>query len=129
MFVGDGPEVGPEAVPGFGDDDGVGGVLAVVADLDGVVEAEIFDERGEGGDVLRALVGDAGDAVTVDEGARLGFGGGDVDEGAVDDAAEGGETLAAALLALQGGGAALEEDDDDDGGDRGDDGCGDGADR
>ena len=123
-----GPEVGPEAVPGLGDDDGVGGVGAVVADLYGVVEAQVLDEGGEGGDVLGALVGDAGDAVAVDDGVGLGFGGGYVDEGSVDDAAEGGEAFAAALLALGGGGAALEHDDDGCNGDCGGSSGGDGAD-
>ena len=56
-----------EAAPGFGDDDAVAGVVGVVADLDGEIDADVADEFGEQGDVLGALVGDAGDAVGVDE--------------------------------------------------------------
>ena len=56
-----------KAAPGFGDDDAVGGVVEVVADLDGEVGADVPDVVGEGGDVLGALVGDAGDAVVVHE--------------------------------------------------------------
>ena len=56
-----------EAAPGFGYDDAVGGVVKVVADLDGQVGADVADVVGEGGDVLGALVGDAGDAVVVDD--------------------------------------------------------------
>ena len=56
-----------KAAPGFGDDDAVGGVVEVVADLDGEVGADVADVVGEGGDVLGAFVGDAGDAVVVHE--------------------------------------------------------------
>ena len=93
-----------EAAPGFGYDDAVGGVVEVVADLDGQVGADIADVVGEGGDVLGALVGDAGDAVIVDEQARCAGGvvGGEgrVGDGSVGDAAHGGELVAAGALDL-----------------------------
>ena len=56
-----------EPAPGFGYDDAVGGVVEVVADLDGEVGADVPDVVGEGGDVLGALVGNACDAVVVHE--------------------------------------------------------------
>ena len=56
-----------EAVPGFGDYDAVSGVAWVEADLDGEVDTDLADEVGERGDVLGALVGDAGDLVAVEE--------------------------------------------------------------
>ena len=93
-----------DAAPGFGYDDAVGGVVKVVADLDGKVGSDITDVFGECGDVLGALVGDAGDAVVVDEQARSVGGvvgrGGCVGDGAVGDAAHGGELVAALTLEL-----------------------------
>ena len=93
-----------EAAPGFGYDDAVGGVVEVVADLDGEVGADVADVVGEGGDVLGALVGDAGDAVVVDEKTRSVSGvvrsGWRVGDGAVGDAAHGGEKVAAVALEL-----------------------------
>ena len=59
-----------EAAPGFGDDDAVGWVVEIVADLDGQVGADVADVVGESGDVLGALVGDSSNAVVVDEQAR-----------------------------------------------------------
>ena len=96
-----------EAAPGFGYDDAVGGVVEVVADLDGEVGADVADVVGEGGDVLGALVGDAGDAVVVDEQAgRVGGivgGGRRVGNGSIGDAAHGSEKVAAVALDLFGG--------------------------
>jgi hypothetical protein len=97
-----------EAAPGFGDDDAVGGVVEVVADLDGQVGADVADVVGERGDVLGALVGDASDAVIVDEQTR-GVGGvvkgeGRVGDGSVGDAAHGGEKVTALSLDLFRGG-------------------------
>ncbi len=93
-----------EAAPGFGYDDAVGGVVEIVADLDGKVGADVADVVGEGGDVLGALVGDAGDAVIVDEQAGS-VGGvvgseGRVGDGSIGDAALGGELVAAVALDL-----------------------------
>ena len=74
-----------QAVPGFGYYDAVAGVAGVEADLDGEVDADLADEVGEWGDVLGALVGDAGDLVAVEEdgggvgvdaGRGVGLGGG-----------------------------------------------------
>ncbi len=103
-----------EAAPGVGYDDAVAGVVEVVADLDGQVGADVADVFGEGGDVLGALVGDAGDAVVVDEEA-WGVGGvvrleGCVGDGAVGDAAHGSEAVAALALDLFGGGFLAPED-------------------
>ena len=97
-----------EATPGFGYDDAVGGVVEIVADLDGQVGADVADVVGEGGDVLGALVGDAGDAVVVDEqaggvGGVVG-GGWRVRDGSIGDAAHGGEKVAAVALDLFRGG-------------------------
>lgn len=120
-----------EAAPGFGDDDAVGGVVEVVADLDGEVGADVADVVGKGGDVLGALVGDAGDAVVVHEKAR-GVGGvvgreRGVGDGAVGDAAHGGEEVAAGAFDLFRGwaGAADDVPDDAQQGCRADGDCGD----
>ena len=95
-----------EAAPGFGYDDAVGGVVEVVADLDGKVGADVADVVGEGGDVLGALVGDAGDAVVVDEqaGSVGGVVGGErrVGDGSIGDVAHGSEKVAAIALDLFG---------------------------
>jgi hypothetical protein len=96
----------PEAGPGLGDQDAVAGVTGVVAELDGLVDAVTEDEFGELGDVLRAVVGDAGKAVAVEE--DVGRGGNAVfaveaariDEVAVGDAADEGEIFAAAAFEL-----------------------------
>ena len=83
---------------------------------------------GEGGDILGALVGDAGDAVVVDDdvGGRCGsagfrggfggancrcasFGGHGVHDGAVGDAAGASEEVASLALDLFGGGALAGE--------------------
>lgn len=94
----------PEAGPALGDEDAVAGVARVVADLGGLVDAEAEDEVGEERDVLRAVVGDAGEAVGVVEdvwggrGAVFAVEGAGVGDDAVGDAAGGGEALAAAAL-------------------------------
>jgi hypothetical protein len=124
----------PEAGPAFADEDAVAGVAGVVADLDGFVEAEAADAVAEVGDVLGAVVGDAGEAVAVEE--DFGFGGdgffavegAGVDDEAVDDAAAGGEALAAAAFDFFGGRAAGADDQNDkDGGEK--DARGDAADQ
>ena len=96
-----------EAAPGFGYDDAVGGVVEVVADLDGEVGADVADVVGEGGDVLGALGGDAGDAVVVDEqaGSVGGVVGSErrVGDGSVGDAAHSREKVAAIAFDLFGG--------------------------
>ncbi len=93
-----------QAAPGFGYDDAVGGVVEVVADLDGQVSTDVADVVGEGGDVLSALVGDASDAVVVDEqaggvGGVVG-GGWRVGDGSIGDAAHGSEKVASVALDL-----------------------------
>ena len=55
-----------EATPGFGDDNAVSRIMEIVTDLDGQISSDVADVIGEGGNVLGALVGDAGDAVVVD---------------------------------------------------------------
>ncbi len=111
----------PEARPGFGNKDTVARVAGVVAHLDGLVEAEADDAVGEARDILGAVVGDAGEAVTVDE--DLGCGGDTVfaieGEGvyddAVADAAFGGDALtAAALYLFWGRGAPADNEPDQD---------------
>ena len=103
-----------EAAPGFGDDDAVGGVVEIVADLDGEIGADVANVVGEGGDVLGALVSDAGDAVVVHE--EMGSVGrvvgceGSVGDGAVGDAALGGEEIAAGALDLFRGEAGAADD-------------------
>jgi hypothetical protein len=113
-----------QAAPGVGDNDAVAGVVGGVADLDGEVGAYATDVFGEGGDVLGALVGDAGDAVVVDDdvgggdGVRRLRGGvwtaGFIDHGvhygAVGDAAGGGEEIAAFALEFFGAGPFALED-------------------
>ena len=59
-----------QAAPGLGDDDAVGGVLRVVTDLDGQVDADATDVVRQRGDDLPALVTDAGDSVVVDDDLR-----------------------------------------------------------
>jgi len=97
-----------QTAPRFGDDDAIGGIVEVVANLDRQVGADVADVVGESGNVLGALVGDTGDAVVVDEQAR-GMGrvvGGKrcVSDGAVGDAAHCGEQVATAALDLFRGG-------------------------
>ena len=96
-----------ETAPGFRDDDAVGGVMEVVANLDGEVSADVADVVGEGGDVLSALVGNAGDAVVVDEQAGgvggVVRGGWRVGDGPVGDAAHSREKVAAIAFDLFGG--------------------------
>lgn len=115
-----------EAAPVFGDDDGVGWVVVVVADLDGEVDAKAAHLIGEAGDVLYRLVGDPGDAVVEEE--HLGAGGtileaggafekaavegGGVDKTAVRDAAGVGEAGPASLLDGFRGGAGSPQHDD-----------------
>ena len=103
-----------ETAPGFRDDDAVGGVMEVVANLDGEVSADVADVVGEGGYVLGTLIGDAGDAVVVHEEAG-GVGGvvggeGSVRNSAVGDATLGGEEVAAGALDLFRGGAGATDD-------------------
>ncbi len=119
-----------EAAPVFGDDDAVAGVARVEADLDGEVDAHLMDEVGEGGYVLGALIGDAGDLVTVEQhggsvagerGVRLGAGVGarvevgrggpaSVGDAAVGDTSGEGELVAAETFALFGGGSTADID-------------------
>jgi hypothetical protein len=112
-----------EAAPGFGDDDAVGWVAGVEADLDGEIDADLADVLGEVGDVLGALVSDAGDAVAVEKdgggGGSDGCGvmaGGCGDEplglgdAAVCNAAGAGEVVAADMFALGGGDALAGEE-------------------
>jgi hypothetical protein len=97
-----------QAAPGFSDYDAVAGVAGVEADLDGKVDADLTYVLGEVGDVLGALVGDAGDAIAIEE--HGGGGGGGVRRGwdeplgfgdaAVGDAADVGEVVAAQVFAL-----------------------------
>ena len=105
-----------EAAPGLADDDAVAGVAGVVLDLDGLVDAEAGGAIGDGGDVLAAVVGDAGDAVAVHEqlgggaGAFFAVEGAGVDDAAVGDAALRGEVFAAAAFELGGGRTAAASD-------------------
>lgn len=107
-----------QAAPTFGDDDAVGGVAGVEADLDGKVHADVTDVLFEGADVLGALVGDAGDDVAIDEDCgyvrRRGVAGGDeplgLGDAAVGDAAGEGEEVAAGAFDLVGGGLSAGED-------------------
>ena len=98
-----------EAAPLFRDDDAVAGVARVVADLDGLVDAVAGGAFGEEGDVLRAVVGDARDAVAEEQDVGRGADafvavvGAGVHNAAVGDAAVEGEVLAAAALKLDGG--------------------------
>ncbi len=111
----------PEAGPGFGDNDAVAGVAGVVAELDGLVDAEAKDLLGQVANVLGAVVRDAGKAVAVDEDVG---GGGDaifagegagVEDDAVGDAAGAGEVFTAAALDLVGVGTAQVDDEPDTG--------------
>jgi len=107
-------------------------VARVVADGNGLVEAISADLLGEHGDILRAVVDDAGEAIAVDED----FGGGveavfagegaGVEDEAVGDAAVDGEVLAAAALKLFGRGPAR-DDEPPDSADEQDDAGGDGS--
>ena len=118
-----------QAAPRLGDDDAVGRIVRRVANLDGEVGADVVDVVGQGGDVLGALVGDAADAVVVDDdvgrwGGTFGLGGGlggagggaarlhdhGVHDGAVGDASGTGEQVAAFALDLFGGGLAPRQD-------------------
>ena len=122
----------PEAGPGFADQDAVAGVAGVVAQGDGLVEAESADLVGEHGDILRAVVGDSSEAVAVDEDLRGGIEafiareGTGVHDEAVGDAAEAGKVLASSSLQLFGGGAVRDDEPPDAGGQQ-DDGNGDGS--
>ena len=119
-----GGAVEAQSGPGVGDDDAVAGVAGVKTDLDGEVDADVADEVREVVDVLGALVGDAGDDVTVDEdfgdgAGGWGFGGVfgavGVGDAAVCDASGGGEGVAAELFDLVGGEAAAGEEPDGEG--------------
>lgn len=121
-----GSETDAQAAPGFGYDDAVTGVLGVVADLDGEVDADVADVLRETGYVLQAFVAYAGHFVLIakDIGwgvfdARAGGFGvdaavwtveADVYQGGVGDATAGGEELAALALDLFRAGAAVVED-------------------
>ena len=63
-----------KAAPRLGYDDAVAGIAGIEADLDGQVDADVADVIAERGDVLSALVGDAGDAIAIDEDAGGGGG-------------------------------------------------------
>ena len=101
-----------EAAPVFGDDHAVAGVARIVADLDRLVDAVAGGALGEERDILRAVVGNPGDAVAVkqqvgrDAVALFAVVGAGVDDAAVGDAAVEGEVLAAAAFQLDGGRAA-----------------------
>lgn len=99
MFV-----VDAEAGPGFRDDDRVTGIAWIETNLNGKIDAYVANVVGERADILGALVGDAGDAVAVDEGVGggvFGFvGPAGLGDGAIDDAAGGGEVLATLALDL-----------------------------
>ena len=102
-----------EATPGFSYDDAVGWVVQVIADLDGQVGADVANVFGEGGDVLGTLIGDACDAVIVDEKVRsvggvIGGGVG-IGNGAVGYAAPDGELFATRAFNLFGGGLLARE--------------------
>jgi hypothetical protein len=56
-----------KTAPGFGDDDAVAGVMGVVANLDGQIDANVADVFGEQGNILGALIGDPRNPVGVDE--------------------------------------------------------------
>lgn len=93
-----------QAAPGLSHDDAVLRVMKIVANLNGEIDADIADVFCEGADVLSALVADTGDAVVVDE--HAGSAGwiirfaGSIGDGAVGDAAHGGEKVAALALHL-----------------------------
>jgi hypothetical protein len=106
----------PEAGPALGDDNAVAGVARVVAKLNGLVDAEAEDLVGQEADVLCAVVGDACEAVAVDEhvggwgDAVVAGDGAGVEDEAVGDAAVEGKVLAATALDLFGRGAAQADD-------------------
>ena len=89
----------PETGPGLADQDAVAGVAGVIAEGDGLVKAVAADLIWEHGDVLRAVVDDAGEAIAVDEDFRSGVEAlftsevAGVEDEAVSDAAVGGEVL------------------------------------
>jgi hypothetical protein len=109
-----------EAAPVIRDDDAVFGAVDVVTDGAGEAETEVLrlDVVAEGGDVLRALVGDAADFVLIEDEAdflelrRAGgveFGDGrlaDVENGSVDDAAGANQLDAAFAFDFLGGRSA-----------------------
>jgi len=131
-----GAEADAKTAPGLGDDDAVAGVLGVVANLDGQVDAEMADVLGEASDILKAFVADTGDFVLITQDigrgvfdaeiARFGLGAAvgtieaGVDQGGVGDASLGGEELATLTFDLFRGRAAVVEDvrGDADGGDQ-----------
>jgi hypothetical protein len=93
-----------DSTPGFSYDDAVGWIVKIVADLDWQIGTDIADMVGQGGNVLGALIGHAGDPVVVDEQARS-VGGivgreGGICDGAVGDAAHRGKLIAALTLNL-----------------------------
>jgi hypothetical protein len=106
VFCECGRGVQSEAAPGLGDDDAVGGIVRIVADLNGQVNAEAADVIGQSGDDLTALVGDAGDAVVVDDdlrrGRRLFVVRRHVGDASVGDAATVGKEIATMALELFG---------------------------
>jgi hypothetical protein len=131
--------VDAEAAPGFGYHDAVAGIVGIVANLDGKIDAEVADVLSEAGDILHALVTNTGDAVLIveDAGWRLdplredlrvficgtaacALVEGVVDEGGVGDAATFGEELPAQTLDLFGVGFAMEVNVEGDAGDSGD---------
>jgi len=102
----------PQARPCFADQDAVAWVARVVTERDGLVQTVATDLVGEHGDILRAVVGEAGDAVAIDEDLRGGIerffvreGAGVLDE-AIRNAAVKREVLAAPALQLFRGGSA-----------------------
>ena len=94
-----------------------------------MVDAEADDLVGQAGDILSAVVGDAGEAVAVDQ--DLGGGrdavfageGAGVEDDAVGDAAGAGELFAAAALDFFSRGAAQVNDEPDEAGECDDAGC------
>ena len=116
-------EADAQATPGFSDHDAVAGVLGVVADLDGEIDAEMADVLRKTGYILEAFVADSGDFVLIAEdvggrifgaeirlGAAVGTIKAGVDERGIGNATARGEELAALTLYLFCGGPTVVED-------------------
>ena len=93
-----------EARPGLSDDDRIAGVAGVKADLDRKIDADVANVFGERANVLGALIGNAGDAIAVDEGVGCGIFGfvspARLRDAAINDAAGCGKVVAALALDL-----------------------------
>ena len=96
----------PQSIPCLGDDDGIGRVVAVVSHLDWCPEksggwTQIWQQRGQSGDILAAFIGHAADAIAVKQrvGGLVGvFMWRCVDQGSVDNPAMGRQTSASPLF-------------------------------